>query len=414
MKILFLSPFSPVPARSGIQQRMAIALDVLAELGEVTVMTSVGDQDAVTGRGVALQDYGRVIVVPPFVGHTPTVRRGLWTRLRAHIFDARPAMVRVFDASEWPPMLASADTASYDLVWVQGLALYGHLRHRALRRVIVDLPDAESSKRWRDLRSRRRLGLDWLLEGLDFLKVRHAERAGRRKDHWFVVCSENDRQGLGPDLERVRVVRNAVAVPSAAPIAEWSSAPTLAFVGTLAYTPNRDAVRFFVDAIFPHIVRAIPDARFHVVGSDPSPEILALAAPPRISIFGSVAEVAPFMRAATVGVVPLRNGAGTRLKILEAMSFGKPVVSTTIGAEGLAVDPGRNILIADEPSVFADRCVALLRDADLRARIGRAGRDFVARYHSLDHAKQDLHHVLDAIQGLDGVDAAREVGTRAS
>jgi polysaccharide biosynthesis protein PslH len=154
--------------------------------------------------------------------------------------------------------------------------------------------------------------------------------------------------------------------------------------------PNEDAIRFFVDAILPRIRVVVPDVTLSVVGRNPSRDLRETAERAGVLVTGTVDDVRPYVDASAVYVVPLRAGGGTRLKIFEALAMGKAVVSTTVGAEGLAVTPGRDILIANDPDEFANSVVALLRDPARRLALGRAGRALVQRRYSWEHVSGEF------------------------
>ena len=138
---------------------------------------------------------------------------------------------------------------------------------------------------------------------------------------------------------------------------------------------NRDAVMYFLDEIWPLIARSAPDVRFFAVGQDPPQELLALAErDPRVVVTGYVDDIRPFIRQAAVYVVPLRVGGGTRLKVLDAMAMGKAMVSTSIGCEGIDVDAGRALMVADTPQAFADGDGGAARRLPSAGRLGRARR----------------------------------------
>jgi glycosyltransferase involved in cell wall biosynthesis len=156
----------------------------------------------------------------------------------------------------------------------------------------------------------------------------------------------------------------------------------LVFSGSMDWYPNEDAMLHFVDAILPRVRREVPDASLTIVGRRPSPKVEALGRQAGVFVTGTVDDVRPHIAAAPVYIVPLRAGGGTRLKIFEALAMGKAVVSTTVGAEGLALVPGRQIVLADEPDAFSQAVVALLRDPVRRAAIGAAGRQLVEERYS--------------------------------
>lgn len=151
----------------------------------------------------------------------------------------------------------------------------------------------------------------------------------------------------------------------------------LVFTALMNYPPNIDAVVWFCDEIFPIVQSKHPEISFEIVGDKPGPAVLALAKRKGVHVTGRVPDIRPYLSDSLALVVPLRSGAGSRLKILEAMAMARPVVSTYQGAEGLDVTDGLNILLADSPEEFAEHIFALLADPLLGKRLGSAGRNLV-------------------------------------
>jgi glycosyltransferase involved in cell wall biosynthesis len=146
----------------------------------------------------------------------------------------------------------------------------------------------------------------------------------------------------------------------------------LVFTGSMDWLPNEDAIRYFTEEIMPRIKKAVPGVTLTVVGRDPYPSLVELSKrDPSVIVTGRVEDVRPFMEEAAVYIVPLRIGGGTRLKIYEAMAMEKAIVSTSIGAEGLPVTDGEEILLADTPELFADAVVRLLQQDGLASDIGK-------------------------------------------
>jgi len=153
----------------------------------------------------------------------------------------------------------------------------------------------------------------------------------------------------------------------------------LVFTGLMDYEPNIDAVMYFCEQVLPFILLVYPDINYYIVGARPTAEVKQLADryPGVVKVTGSVEDVRPYLQKATLSVVPLRNGGGTRLKILEALSMQKAVVSTSIGCEGLDLTDGEDIMIADSAKDFADKVLVLLSDPLFRNRIALNGCGFV-------------------------------------
>ncbi|HEV3484970.1 MAG TPA: glycosyltransferase, partial [Vicinamibacterales bacterium] len=173
----------------------------------------------------------------------------------------------------------------------------------------------------------------------------------------------------------------------------------MVFTGSMDWLPNEDGMLYFVREILPLVRRAEPSATLSIIGRAPTPAVKRLADEPGIEVTGRVDDVRPHVAAGSVYVVPLRIGGGTRLKIFEAMAMGKAVVSTTIGAEGLPVTSGRDIVIADEPQRFADAVVALMRDPNARQRLEQAARALVVARYDWSAVANDFEDALARVCG---------------
>ena len=217
---------------------------------------------------------------------------------------------------------------------------------------------------------------------IEAAKMTRYERQTLGKFHHVIAVSENDRQEmlqLVPECG-ISVVPTGVdtakypVVPPAA-----TNPPRIIFTGSMDWEPNIDAVAYFCDAIFPKVRAEFPSAIFQIVGRNPYPRVKQLASA-SVEVTGTVPSVADYLRDASIVVVPLRIGGGTRLKIFEAMAMGKAVVSTSIGAEGLDVTHGRDVILADDAESFSAAINLLLRDATLRRRYEEAAARLAARY----------------------------------
>lgn len=192
------------------------------------------------------------------------------------------------------------------------------------------------------------------------------------------AVSEEDRRALWqvmPQRRDIPVIPIAVDAAEQQPIPRDPNPKGILSLATMMYPPNVDAVCWFARDIFPMIRRVVPDTRFYVCGQRPVAEVRALPErDPSIEVTGYVPDVRPYIARSACLIVPLRSGGGMRVKILEALAWGIPVVSTTVGYEGIDLVPGQHLLVADTPSEFADAVMLLLRDPDLRARLATVGR----------------------------------------
>jgi sugar transferase (PEP-CTERM/EpsH1 system associated) len=200
-------------------------------------------------------------------------------------------------------------------------------------------------------------------------KMRAFERRMCRSFDSVIAVSEED----GVQIRSEYGAQNVFDVPTGVDTeffrpsgVEKSAAHNLVFTGSMDWLPNEDAIRYFTEQIMPRIKSQIPDVTLTVVGRNPYQSLVELAKnDDSIIVTGRVDDVRPYMERAAAYVVPLRVGGGTRLKIFEAMAMEKPIVSTTIGAEGLPVSDGAELLLADSPEAFAAAVVRVLQDRDV-------------------------------------------------
>lgn len=224
-----------------------------------------------------------------------------------------------------------------------------------------------------------------LLE-VEWRKLRAREAAACRRADMTIAVSQ-------ADAERLSLLAPGASIewmPTGVDIDYFSPSPFtsqerpahLVFSGSMDWHPNEDAVRYFMGEILPLIRAAIPDTTFSIVGRNPSAGLRHAAAAAAVEVTGTLDDIRPAMAAASLCVVPLRAGSGTRLKIFEALAMGKAVVSTRLGAEGLQMTSGRHFVAADGARNFADAVIALLRDDEWRRRIANAGRTLVETRYS--------------------------------
>jgi len=209
---------------------------------------------------------------------------------------------------------------------------------------------------------------------MEAAKMNRYEANALRRFQYIIAVSESDRNLMSKEVAPQKIT----VVPTGVDLTQFKAANDsepaghqVIFLGSMDWEANVDAVSHFCQEIWPLVLSEVPDAKFRIVGRNPSPSVKRLASQ-SVEVTGTVPSVTEYLQAASVVVVPLRIGGGTRLKIFEAMATGKAVVSTTIGAEGLEVQDGKDIFLVDSPEAFAKRVVDVLRNSALRGRIGKA------------------------------------------
>jgi glycosyltransferase involved in cell wall biosynthesis len=223
----------------------------------------------------------------------------------------------------------------------------------------------------------------------------------------LVACaSEVDRdlmEGICPGLS-AGVIPNGVDTQLYQPNHEVEEETTIIYTGSMDWFPNEDAAIYFIEEILPAIQTRYSNLKFYVVGQSPTERLKRYGNRPGVVVTGRVDDVKPYFARATVYVVPLRIGGGTRLKILEALAMGKAVVSTSVGAEGLNLTAGDGIMIADEPAKFADGVFQLMEDKSMRRELGENGRRRVK-------TEYDWRRIGEKLQGMYEAVVAGDSGT---
>jgi sugar transferase (PEP-CTERM/EpsH1 system associated) len=266
----------------------------------------------------------------------------------------------------------------YDAIYVSSSPMVDYVRGARLP-VVMDFVDVDSDK-WTQYAAKQRPPRSWAyrLEGRR-LRAFEAE-AVRWGDRCILATAAEETllRSFAP-WARTAVVPNGVDLDGYGPPAD---APTVIFTGAMDYLPNVDAVEHFCGDIFPAVVRAVPGARFLIVGLNPGPAVRRLAELPGVTVTGAVPEVRSYYRQAAVCVAPLRIARGIQNKVLQSMALGVPVVATSAAARGLESRPDEHMLVEDDPARFAQAVIGLLGDRDGRCRLAERARRFVERDHS--------------------------------
>ena len=393
MRILYFSPHECWPRDTGAKLRDYYLASQLAARCPVTYF--------------GLHDPSKPSPKPPpaesgFAAYQIVPRESTYTvsKLVRGLIGPTPLTVLNYFSARVSGVLAEAlHAGSFDAVQMEGVHLSAYLpviRAAASRPVVLsDWHNIESEILHRYSRvhaSPMRRAYAW----------RTANLLERTETRFLAACdvhtvtSERERarlQARDPAAE-IHVIPNGVDVQSFDAQELNTGAPRtgLLFAGSMDYSANVDAVVWFVNNIWPELSQEHPALSFAIVGRDPAPEVRALAAD-RINVTGTVPDVRPYYSGALAAVVPLRIGSGTRLKILEAMAAGMPVVSTRLGAEGLDLEDGTHLLLADSASEIIAAVGRLAASPELWLRLSRAGREVVSRLYDWRTLTEKLYRI---------------------
>lgn len=321
-----------------------------------------------------------------------------WNAWRHALLDPYPLRGRYPLASEMREKInALVSEEQFDIIQVHQ-AYLARLLPQAEAATILDMQDILSEHERLVMLAKTKM-THRFLAWLEWKKMQALEHRALRQFDICVTISEDDRTKflkLFPEA-RVAVVPNGVDLDYFQPRSAPSDGANLVFVGSMQYTPNADAVLYFYRDILPLIKQRRSDVHFYVVGWGPSEEITALNEDPHVTVTGFVEDVRPYVANSVLTVVPLRFGSGIRNKILEAWAMARPVVSTSLGAEGLAVRHGENIILADDPSQFAQAVLNLLDDRQQCMRLAQAGRQLVEDKYTWSRVSEEMNAVYEMV-----------------
>jgi sugar transferase (PEP-CTERM/EpsH1 system associated) len=380
LRILLLSPWMPWPPHDGGRIRILHTIRYLSQRHHVTLVAPSRDRDDAAPPSELTDLCEEIVTAPLAGGGRAQIARALSGGLRRrplieslHYGRALADQVRRLTA-----------TRSYDVVQVEFSWFTPYLQalHATCRaRTVLTMHNVESLRFARELRSTtsiaRRLVLSW-----DRLFAGRWEARAVSSVDAVAVVSDAERRWVEEAVPgaRVTVAPNGVDTGHFQPLPASPGGP-LVFTGAMDYPPNVDAVTWFCREVWPILRRRAPALRLDIVGRAPDGRVRSLDGRERVRVVGEVPDVRGYLAQASAVVVPLRAGGGTRLKILEAMAMARPVISTTLGAEGLDSVAGSDILLADTPIDFAHAVEDVISSPDTAHRLGEAGRRLaVARY----------------------------------
>jgi glycosyltransferase involved in cell wall biosynthesis len=374
MNVLFLSSWFPHPPDNGAKIRILNLLRVLSQQHRVTLIAASDPSTHSQTSGSELETLCEHIYAVPGRPRPPRGMRRILSFARPVpewvLWDPLPAMRRA--------IAREVGSGRYEVIvaYELGTAIYAQ-DFGSLPALLEDVelggyqsafsPDRPILRRWRGR--------------LFWWKLQRAVPPLLKRFSAGTVVSETEQQlleSMAPYFGPIEIIPNCLDYNSYQTIQATPQPGTLVFSGSLTFSANYEAMAFFLREIYPLIRLELPDVRLCITGKHDNLPLPIDPSDSQVTLTGYVDDVRPLIAGSWVSIVPLLTGGGTRLKILEAMALGTPVVSTTKGAEGLAVESGRHLLIADRPEDFAAAVVRICREADLREQLAAEARCLVA------------------------------------
>lgn len=374
MNILVIYPYIPYPIDRGTFQRTFHLLRELSREHAVDLIALSENGERIEERHV-FEEFCRDVRFVPF-------QHPAWPKLIPNrLFSRTPSSIHHWHLSHIAEAIRDQlKHHQYDLVHVCDIVLAQYFldEHKDIplsidrSRVDLQFQTQQAAFNVRTLKDR-------LLAWESLVKMRGFEKRVAKRSQLQVLCGPDDEVFVRQHISKttpLKVVANGVDLDffhADIDPEPRSAQPTVLFCGAMDYMPNVDALRWFFGEIHEQLLQRVPGLQVLIVGKSPVAEVQAYAQLPGVTVTGSVADVRPYYRRSWLQMVPLRIGGGTRLKIVESLAIGTPVVSTTIGAQGLGLTHGVNILLADTPVTFADQIVSALQNPPLRAHLRNNG-----------------------------------------
>jgi polysaccharide biosynthesis protein PslH len=384
LRVLVISPYFPFPPTFGATVRIYQLIRQLAERHDVTLLSYGSEADDAGAR-----ELGDTISLRTVDRGEESVLSRRLGQVRA-IVHGQPFATWVLRSKE---MQAAIDDLcariDFDLIHVE-FSTMSDFRFPPGIPVVVDEHNIEYEL-YRRLYEGERSLLRRGFNGLEYLRVRRMEERCWQRAQGCVVTSAREEptvRATAPSTPTA-VVPNGVDLEYFAPWTEATEPQSVVFNGVLNYRPNLDAATYLVEEVWPLVLDVCPSARLILVGRAPERDAAALRRP-TVEVTGTVPDIRPYLGRAEVVAVPIRMGGGTRFKVVEALSMGKPMVSTTLGCEGLSVRDREHLLIADDAETFAREILELFEDGELRRGLGTAGRALAEEKYSWHLAGERL------------------------
>ena len=381
MRILWVKHGKLLPVDAGGKIRTYNILRHLASRHDVTLVSSYSGKQTPEYENELRQHFTKSIVVGTGAPEDSDgiLKQGVHYIARAG--SPIPYAISKFTSREVRQIVKrKLDTREFDVAVCDFLAASLNFPERLNTPTVLFQHNVEASI-WLRQAECEQHWLKKVVFTMEAAKMRRYETAAIKRFHHVVAVSEIDRKLMvGVDPQRITVV------PTGVDLREFRAAENspavghdVLFLGAMDWEANVDAVNYFCEKIWPRVLSDVPDAKFRIVGRNPHPSVKKLTSD-SVEVTGTVPSVIEYLRTAAVVVVPLRIGGGTRLKIYEAMAMGKAVVSTAIGAEGLDVHDGQDIILSEDPEDFARQTIGLLDDEAARERLGKAAIQTASKY----------------------------------
>ncbi|OGV92982.1 hypothetical protein A3B57_04320 [Microgenomates group bacterium RIFCSPLOWO2_01_FULL_47_10] len=394
MKILMLTPYLPYPLLSGGQIRTYNLLKNLKDKHQITLFAYIR-KDSERQYVKELEKFCHKVRV--------FKRRPAWDirNILTAGFSPYPFLVSIYRSQYFTGEIKKElENGSYDLIHAETFYMMPNIPQTSIPTILAE--QTIEFDAYNQYTKNSKLVLFKPFMYFDVFKIKKWETHYWRAASRLITMSEEDKRAVQKHLQSplpIDVVANGVDTDffSGTDKSKLPQDPTVLFVGTFKWLPNIDAVEFLVEKIWPHIIRALPNAKLKIVGFSPSKKILSYGNLPSVTVDGGVADIRDAYATAHVLLAPIRSGKGTRYKILEAMATSTPIVATNLAVEGIGITQGENALTSDDPQTLAELTVRVLKDKTLQQKLAKNSLSLVNRAFNWKAISVELDRVYSQV-----------------
>ncbi len=386
-----LTPYLPYPLVSGGQIRTYNLLKALSAKHDITLFALIKDESEREHLS-ELKKYCSKIVLFKRTRHPFVLRNILLAGFTAYPF----VVTRNLPLGMAAAIQKELSSNSYDLIHAETFYMMPNIPDTKIPIILAE--QTIEYLGYQDYMKKANPLLRPIL-AIDVAKIKYWERYYWKKADKLITMSEDDKQFIEKELG---VKTNTSVVANGVDLAYFSAVkknlpkdPTVLFVGTFKWLPNKEAVEEIVTKIWPLVLQKLPSAKLRIVGFSPTPRIQSFAKDPSIDVLGAIKDIRTAFATSHVLLAPIRSGKGTRYKVLEAMITGTPVVATPLAAEGLDLKDGQNVLLATTAQELSEKVVRLLKDEKLQLKLAKAGQLIVKANYGWDQIAKVLGRVYN-------------------
>ena len=389
MKILYINPLLPYPVLQGNQRTAINRFKELSKNHEITLIAFYHDKTDLENRIKQTKEYCTnvsAIYLPKW--------KAYWNVLSKFAFTKLPLQILYYYSKELENIVKNIGVDSFDVIHVNSLRTETYFKNRKELPVLIDLHDSMI------LNIKRRLeketGLAKLIYKIEYNRIKKYEQKVVEEYPNIMVLAEQDKEILND--EKINVIPIGVDTDFFYNKGKLSNSQILIFSGNMSYTPNVDAIEWFIVNCWSNVKQKVPTAMLIIAGTDPSVRLNQYRQDASIMITGKVDSIVDEINKAQVAITPMQIGSGMQNKVLEAMACGVPVITTTLGLGSIEASNEKTIMIADSPNDFSNKCVELLTDYAKAKEIGQLGLQFAINKYSIAAHALGMEKLYESIK----------------